>query len=67
MERFINIGKRIPKIDAEEKVTGRAVYIHDLKVQGMLYGKILYSSHPHAKIVRLDTSRAERLPGVRRF
>ena len=65
MEEFINIGKRIPKMDAEEKATGRAVYIHDLKVPGMLYGKILYSPHPHATIKRIDTSRAEKLPGVR--
>jgi len=65
MQDFINIGKRIPKMDAEEKVTGKAIYIHDLKVPGMLYGKILYSPHPHARILRIDTSEAERLPGVR--
>ncbi|MDO9349670.1 MAG: molybdopterin-dependent oxidoreductase, partial [Deltaproteobacteria bacterium] len=65
MQDFINIGKRIPKMDAEEKVTGKAVYIHDLKVPGMLYGKILYSPHAHARILRIDTSEAERLPGVR--
>jgi CO/xanthine dehydrogenase Mo-binding subunit len=65
MDEFINIGKRMPKADAEEKVTGRAVYIHDLAVPGMLYGKILYSSHPHARIVTIDTSRAEKLPGVK--
>ena len=65
MEEFINIGKRIPKMDAEEKVTGKAIYIHDLKVPGMLYGKILYSSHPHAKIKSIDTSKAEKLPGVK--
>jgi CO/xanthine dehydrogenase Mo-binding subunit len=65
MEEFINVGKRIPKLDAEEKVTGKAIYIHDLKVPGMLYGKILYSSHPHAKIKSIDTSRAEKLPGVK--
>ena len=65
MEEFINVGKRIPKLDAEEKVTGRAVYIHDLKFPGMLYGKILYSPHPHARIKGIDTSRAERLPGVK--
>jgi CO/xanthine dehydrogenase Mo-binding subunit len=65
MDQFIHIGKRIPKLDAEEKVTGRAPYIHDLKLPGMLYGKILYSPHPHAKIVRMDTSRAEKLPGVK--
>lgn len=65
MEAFVNIGRRIPKRDAEEKVTGRAVYIHDLTLPGMLYGKILYSSRAHARILHVDTSRAERLPGVR--
>jgi xanthine dehydrogenase molybdenum-binding subunit len=65
MEEFINVGKRIPKLDAEEKATGKAVYIHDLKIPGMLYGKILYSSHPHARIKSIDTSKAERLPGVK--
>ncbi len=65
MSDFINIGKRIPKMDAEEKVTGKAVYIQDLKVPGMLWGKILYSPHPHARILNIDTSAAERLPGVK--
>ena len=65
MEEFIHIGKRVPKTDAEEKVTGKAIYIHDLKVPGMLYGKILYSPYPHAKILNIDTSRAEKLPGVK--
>jgi xanthine dehydrogenase molybdenum-binding subunit len=65
MEEFINVGKRIPKMDAEEKATGKAIYIHDLKVPGMLYGKILYSTHPHARILSIDTSKAEKLSGVR--
>jgi xanthine dehydrogenase molybdenum-binding subunit len=65
MQDFINIGKRIPKTDAEEKVTGRATYIHDLKVPEMLHGKILYSPHAHAKILSIDTSKAEKLPGVK--
>src|SRR4030067_1757463 len=65
MEESINIGKRIPKMDAEEKVTGKAIYIHDLKVPGMLYGKILYSPHPHARILSIDTTKAETLPGVK--
>ena len=65
MVEFINIGKRIPKLDAEEKVTGKAIYIHDLKFPGMLYGKILYSPHPHAKILKIDTSKAEKLSGVK--
>ncbi|RLA91256.1 MAG: xanthine dehydrogenase family protein molybdopterin-binding subunit [Deltaproteobacteria bacterium] len=60
-----SVGKRVPKVDAREKVTGRAIYIHDLKLPGMLYGKILYSKYPHARILNIDTSKAEKLPGVR--
>jgi len=47
------------------KATGAAIYIQDMKVPGMLYGKILYSKYPHAKIVSIDTSKAEALPGVK--
>ena len=54
-----------PRRDAIDKVTGRAAYIQDLKVPGMLYGKILRSKYPHARIVRIDTSRAKKLLGVR--
>ncbi|HLF90681.1 MAG TPA: xanthine dehydrogenase family protein molybdopterin-binding subunit [Anaerolineales bacterium] len=59
------IGQRIPKLDAPDKATGRATYGHDVRLPGLLHGKILYSAHPHARIVRVDTSRAERLPGVK--
>ncbi len=59
------VGKSIPKLDAVDKATGRVQYIQDLKRPGMLYGKILYSKYPHAKIARIDTSRAKKLPGVR--
>lgn len=59
------VGRRIPKADALEKVTGRAVYINDQSLPGMLHGKILYAAHPHAIIKSIDTSRAKRLPGVR--
>jgi len=52
-------------IDGMAKVTGRAVYTFDVKLPGMLYGKILRSPHPHAKILNIDTSKAERLIGVR--
>ena len=58
------IGKRIPKLDAYEKVKGQAIYIQDLELPGMLYGKILYSRYPHARIKHIDTSKAEKLPGV---
>ncbi len=59
------IGTYAPRPDAPDKAAGRAVYIHDLVRPGMLYGKIKFSSSPHAFIKRIDTSRAERLPGVR--
>ncbi len=62
---FRYVGKRIPKLDAKDKVKGAAVYIQDLELPGMLYGKILYSKYPHARIKRIDTSKAEKLPGVK--
>jgi CO/xanthine dehydrogenase Mo-binding subunit len=65
MAQLTFVGKPIPKKDAPGKVAGEAAYIQDLKVPGMLYGRILYSAYPHAKIVRLDTTKAEKLPGVK--
>jgi CO/xanthine dehydrogenase Mo-binding subunit len=65
VETLGSVGKRIPKRDAVDKVTGRATYVQDLKVPGMLYGKILRSKYPHARIVRMDTSKAKKLIGVR--
>lgn len=59
------VGQRLARLDAPEKVTGRAVYGVDVKLPGMLHGKILRSPLPHARIARIDTSRAERLVGVR--
>ncbi len=65
MNNLTIVGKKIPKRDAPLKATGSAVYIQDLKIPGMLHGKILYSKYPHARITGLDTSMAEKLPGVR--
>lgn len=59
------IGERIPRLDAREKVLGRAIYTTDLFLPGMLYGKVLRSPHPHARVVRIDTSLAEALEGVK--
>lgn len=59
------LGQSVPKPDAREKVTGRAVYTDDLCVPGMLHGALLGSPHPHARILSYDTSRARALPGVR--
>lgn len=63
-EEYSVIGKRVQKYDALEKVTGRAEYLIDLKLPGMLYGKILRSRYAHARILKIDTSRAEKFPGV---
>src|SRR3989304_6252866 len=59
------VGGRHANVDGPSKVTGQARYIADLALPGMLWGKILRSPYPHAKIVSLDVSEAEGLPGVR--
>ncbi len=58
------IGHSVPRIDALDKVTGRARYPGDLVVPGMLHMKIRFAERPHARIIRLDTSRAAAHPGV---
>jgi CO/xanthine dehydrogenase Mo-binding subunit len=58
------VGKPVTRVDAEEKVTGRAVYGYDLVLPNMLYGKVLFSTRPHAIIKRIDTEKARRLAGV---
>ncbi|HLA28755.1 MAG TPA: molybdopterin cofactor-binding domain-containing protein [Syntrophales bacterium] len=65
MEKYSVIGKSLPRVDAVVKVTGDAKYTADMMLPGMLYGKILRSPHPHAKILNIDVSKAKRLPGVR--
>jgi len=59
------INTRVPKIDAPAKATGRAVFIDDMTMPGMLYGALLQSQVAHAKILSIDTSAAEKLPGVK--
>lgn len=59
------VGKAVPQVTALEKVQGRALYTGDLKQPGMLHAKILRSPYPHARIVRIDTSQAVALPGVK--
>jgi xanthine dehydrogenase YagR molybdenum-binding subunit len=60
-----HIGKRIPRIDGIYKTTGRAKYTFDVKVPGMIYGKIIRSPYPSAMVKKIDTSMAEKLSGVR--
>jgi len=59
------VGKRLPKIDAPEKATGRALYTDDIDLPNMIYGKLLHSTVPHARILSIDTSKAKALPGVK--
>ena len=66
MKKGLNIvGTRVPMLDAGLKVKGAAQFTDDLVLPGMLFGKILRSPLPHARILNIDTSRAEKLPGVR--
>ena len=58
------VGVAVPRLGLAAKVRGEARYTADLKRPGMLYGRVLRSPHAHARIVRLDTSAAERMPGV---
>lgn len=58
------IGKRVTRIDALEKVTGKAIYTSDIKLPGMLYAKMLRSNVPHATISSIDISKAKSLSGV---
>ena len=64
MAEFTIVGRPIPKLDALDKVTGRHRYPGDVILPGMLWGKILRSPYPHARIKTLDTSAAEMMPGV---
>lgn len=64
-QNYSYIGKSLPRNDGLEKVTGRAKYTGDLKFSNMLYGKVLRSPHAHARILSIDTSEAEKLPGVK--
>ena len=58
------VGRPEARIDGEEKVTGKAVYAVDVELPGMAHGKILRSPYPHARLLRVDGSKAEKLRGV---
>ncbi|HEX2253699.1 MAG TPA: xanthine dehydrogenase family protein molybdopterin-binding subunit [Thermoanaerobaculia bacterium] len=59
------LGKRIARLDGPGKVTGTVKYTYDLQPEGMLHGRILHCPHAHARVRRLDVSRAEGMAGVR--
>src|SRR5688500_11713158 len=59
------LGKRLPMIDAIARVTGTIEYVLDLELPGMLHARILRSPHAHARVVRVDASKAAKAPGIR--
>ena len=61
---FKVVGKSVPRVDSADKVRGKAVFTDDMKLPGMLHGKIKNSTVAHGRIVRIDTSKAAALPGV---
>jgi 4-hydroxybenzoyl-CoA reductase subunit alpha len=65
MQSFSAINKYTPRIDAPGKVTGRAAFVDDLSLPGTLFGHLVQSPYPHARILNIDTSKAEKLPGVK--
>ncbi len=58
------VGKRHTRVEGADKVTGRARYSYDIRLPGQLYARVLRSPHPHARVLRVDTSKAAALPGV---
>ncbi|TAJ98663.1 xanthine dehydrogenase family protein molybdopterin-binding subunit [bacterium] len=64
MEELTVVGKPVTRVDAQEKVTGEAVYGYDLVLADMVYGKVLFSPKPHARIKRINTEKAKKHPGV---
>ena len=63
-EQFSCIGRSVPKIDALDKVLGRAVYSEDITFPGMLYGRVLRAGIPHALVEEIDTREARAMKGV---
>ena len=59
------VGKPLPKVDAYERLSGRAVYPSDVSLPGMLHGAILRSPHAHAVVKKIDVSVAENMEGIR--
>ena len=64
-EKFAVVGKRVQRVEGFDKVTGDSKFIADIHLPGMLTGRILRSPYPHARIRSIDTSKAEKLRGVR--
>ncbi|UCD58621.1 MAG: hypothetical protein JSV16_05810, partial [Candidatus Hydrogenedentota bacterium] len=63
-DEFLVIGKNHPRVDVEEKVGGEYDFVGDMSLPGMLHAKVLRSPYAHALVKRIDTRKAEKLPGV---
>ena len=61
---YHSINRHTQRLDVVEKVTGKAKYGADYQFEGMLYAKGLYAENPHARIISINTSEAEKIPGV---
>jgi CO/xanthine dehydrogenase Mo-binding subunit len=61
------VGRSVPRLEGRAKVTGRAEYVHNLRLPGMLYGKICRSTVAHGRIRRIDVTAAQAVPGVHRI
>ncbi len=64
MNGYSVVGQSLPLLDGFEKVTGEGIYGVDVKLPGMLHARILRSTHPHARVLHIDTAEAEKMPGV---
>jgi xanthine dehydrogenase YagR molybdenum-binding subunit len=58
------LGKRLPRVDAYDRVSGSAIYARDMALPGMIHAAIVRCPHAHARVKRVDTSAAEKMPGV---
>ena len=65
MTTYDTVGKSLPRVDARGKVTGETPYSGDLSMPGMLYMKMLFAGRPHARVISIDTVKAEAAPGVK--
>src|SRR5262245_1018295 len=59
------LGTKVPRLDGPAKATGRAKYSYDINLKGLLHAQMLRSPHAHARISKLDTAAAEKMPGVK--
>src|SRR5262245_60869986 len=59
------VGKSVPRVEGAEKVSGKTRYAADVDIPDTLWAKLLRSPNPHARILKVDTSKASKLPGVR--